>query len=165
MFIIPQNNSIKIPIQTNTFISPMALDPGNTPFYMLNNPLIRSPISYPNINNDPNLRKNMVNYFWNKLIDWFKESSLYKKILKNMYVVDNKVKMGIDNKPSDINNDTIKIVYILKEIINKKDLYDVLDKFCKINDVNYWDLQELHIKKYVKKYIYNKIKHLIINKN
>ena len=148
---------------TTTTISPMALNPISAPLYTLNDIVFKTPITYANVNNDPNLRRKMVKYFWHKIEQWLNNSSLYKKLYDNMYVVDNKIKFGVDNKPENTVNNIIKFEYIITEIINKKDLYDILDKFCKINNVNYWDLQELHVKDKVKKFIYSKIKNVILN--
>lgn len=158
-----QQPVLNVPLIANNIISPMAVNPGNAPFYMLDNLVFRSNIAVPNVNNDPNLRRNMVRYYWSKLKTWLTESSTYKKLYKYMYVVEgNKVKLGIDQKPESKANDIIKYDYIINDIINKKDLYNILDKFCKINNVNYWDLQEINVKNKLKKYIYVKIKHVLM---
>lgn len=160
---ITSNVLLNYPNMTTTTISPMALNPISAPLYTLNDIVFKTPITYANVNNDPNLRRKMVKYFWHKIEQWLNNSSLYKKLYDNMYVVDNKIKFGVDNKPENTVNNIIKFEYIITEIINKKDLYDILDKFCKINNVNYWDLQELHVKDKVKKFIYSKIKNVILN--
>ena len=160
---ITPNILLNYPNVINTTISPMALNPISAPLYTLNDIVFKTPITYPNVNNDPNLRKKMVKYYWHKIDYWLNNSSLYRKLYNNMYVVDDKVKFGVDNKPENTRNNLFKYEYIIKEIINKKDLYDILDKFCKINNVNYWDLQELHVKDKVKKFIYSKIKNVIHN--
>jgi len=153
---------INYPSIFNTKISPMALNPQYTPFYLLDNIVIPTKITYPNVNNDPELRKKMVRYYWNKINIWLKESNLYKQLYSKMYVVGDKINFGMDEKPENTRNNIIKYEYIIKEIINKKDLYNILDKFCKINDVNYWDLQDINIKNKVKNYIYNKINKVIL---
>ena len=160
---ITPNILLNYPNVINTSISPMALNPISAPLYTLNELIFKTPITYPNVNNDPNLRKKMVKYFWNKIEHWLNNSSLYKKLYEFMYVVDDNIKFGLDNKPENTRSNIIKYDYIIKEIIHKKDLYNVLDKFCKKYNVNYWDLQELHVKDKVKKFIYSKIKNVILN--
>ena len=169
----PQYNILEIPfLPINqpsylTNISPMAINPSNSiyynvnnPFnYPFNNPMFKTHNSYPNINNDPKLRKNMVNYYWNKINNWLNNSSLYKKILNNLIFINNKIEIGLDDKNNDMKTQLLKIEYILIHIINKKDLYNILDNFCKFNQINYWDLQEIDVKNKAKKFIYKKIKY------
>lgn len=160
------NNNIDIlfnyPGIYNTKISPMALNPSIPPFYLLDNVILPTKITYPNVNNDPNLRKKMVKYYWDKIKTWLNESNLYKNLYTKMYVVADKIKFGMDEKPESTKNNIIKYEYIITEIINKKDLYNILDKFCKYNDVNYWDLQDINIKKKLKNFIYNKINKVLL---
>ena len=144
-------------------INPMALQPITTPFYLLDKMVLPNKVSYLNVNNDPNLRKNMVKYFWKKINYWLNNSKLYKKIYNYMYVVGDKIKFGLDNNPEKTADKIIKYEYIVKDIINKKDLYDIIDKFCKLNNINYWELQDIHIKDKIKKYFYKKIKNVILN--
>ncbi len=151
------------PMALNPPVYPMNLNPIISPFYLLDNALLPNKISYSNVNNDPNLRKNMVKYFWKKIKSWLNNSKLYKKLYSNMYVINNKIKFGMDEKPENTANNIIKYEYIIKEIINKKDLYNVIDKFFKINNVNYWDLQTISIKDKIKKFIYYKINNVILN--
>ena len=148
----------------NTLVSPMALNPIApapliNPYYVASNALPGPYVAYNNVNNDPNLRKETVSFFWHKVLRWVKYSSSYTDLYTYIVLKDNKVLIARDNNPK--NNETehiMKYEFIIDEIIEKKDLYKILDKFCKINSVNWWDLKKDGVADKVKIYIHYRIK-------
>lgn len=122
---------------------------------------------YETIDNDPDVRKKMVNYYYDLIRDdWLLDD--LNDILNYFHYKDGKVEMihKIDEySPSNINKDTDKIAekkveFIEKNIFTKNDLKHVLRKFVKETSSK-WVLlpkNEFFLKKVIKEYILKDIR-------
>ena len=148
----------------NTFISPTALNPINpapliNPYYVVGNSLPGPYVAYKNVNSDVNLRKSTVKYFWQKVLRWVKYSSSYADLYEYLVVKGDKVMIAKDvTQKNNEAEHNLKYNFIIEEVIEKSDLYKILDKFCSINAVNWWDLQKDGVSDKVKIYIRYRIK-------
>ena len=113
------------------------------------------------VNNDPDLRRRITTYFYNKYIDNWLPFSFIKlqKYLKNENGKIDFIKnmSEYDNK---VDNDDLKIDFILDNIFGKHEIVKFLDKFVRNNNVNWYDLKTKHIDR-IKNDLYEKIKNLI----
>jgi hypothetical protein len=148
----------------NTYVSPTALTPYPlqplyNPLYLMNNILPRPFATYPNVNTDNKLRDSMVSYYWNKLVGWFKYSYKYQDLYNYLVMKGDKV---VVSKYQETKNDDkelqLKYNFLINEVIEESDLYTLLDKFCKINNVNWWDLKKDYAADKLKAYIHSRIK-------
>jgi len=120
------------------------------PIYNLNNQI--------NLNNNPELRDEMVNYFWNKLLFWIRYSSRYSNLYDYLVVDTKTINIKLDTNQNITDQEQIlKYNFLIENVIEKNDLYYILDKFCSINAVNWWDLRKNGIESKVKIYIHYKI--------
>ena len=131
-----------------------------TDISLMSRPIIRTNPSYPTVNNDPILRKKVVKYFFNKLVDdWLYGS--FSDVGKYVIVKDGKAEFSKITSESDNTMNDIKARYITEEIFTKHDLLEVIDKDVRKQNVNWFDLRTKH-KSDLKDYIHGKIKkHLI----
>ena len=94
--------------------------------YIIQQPIMQSYYEYQDVNKDPNLRIDVINFFFNKLLKWVKNDSLFKKY---------------ENKESSLNNKK-----------TKKRLYKLLRSFIKKNNKNWYDLRDNYL--FFKEYLY-----------
>mgnify|MGYP005627979049 CR=1 FL=1 len=99
-------------------------------------------ITYLDVNSDKNLRKKMINKFMNYLEEWILEDKKYLKLLQHFNVNGNKVNVSKKKSKRTYNNSKKNkiIKFILDEIIDKKDMKNILKKYVKKNKVNWYDL-------------------------
>lgn len=118
-------------------------------------PIFRTDPTIPDVNNDPDLRKRMTKYFYDKYkSDWVYGS--FSDLYKYLVVSNGEVKLGKSDDKDD-KNDNIKAEFLVKEIFSKYDMLELLDKYVHQKDVNWYDLRTKH-KTEVKDYIHRKIK-------
>ena len=152
------NSVIPTTFMSNPFMSnPIIPTIGISPII----PTYPNVVAYQDVNNDRNLKSQVLEYFYNKLLNnWLKYHfiDLYKMLtvsggkvmlIKNISDIDN-------NKNSDNN---IKYEYLIDNYLRKKDVYSLLSKFRKINNLNWWELKE-HSEK-VRMFIHHKVKQYI----
>ena len=181
----PLITSSTIPISTiisNSALLPTAFNPFITnsviPTSFISNPYMSNPViptigispiipTYPNfvayqdVNNDRNLKSQVLDYFYNKLLNnWLKYH--YIDLYQMLIVSNGKVMLikninDIDNNKNSDND--IKYDYLLDNYLRKKDVYSLLSKFRKINNLNWWQLKE-HSEK-VRMFIHHKVKQYI----
>lgn len=94
--------------------------------YIVQPPIMQSYYEYQDVNKDPDLRIDVINFFFNKLIKWIKHDDLFKKY---------------ENKESSLNNKK-----------TKKKLYKLLRSFIKKNKNNWYDLRDNYL--FFKEYLY-----------
>jgi hypothetical protein len=120
-----------------------------------------SVVSYQNVNTDPQLRSQVTDYFFSKLLkNWLRYH--YLELYQLVIVVDGKAKLiqNLADMEKNTKNvqaeDDIKFEFIVDNYITKNDLYKLLEKFRKENNLNWWDLK--HHQKEVRKFLQYKIK-------
>lgn len=113
-----------------------------------------------NVNNDPELRRRIVRYFFEKYsTTWlpFSFSKLQRylvsstngiEFIKNINEYDNEITNNISSG---------KIDFIIKNVFGKHEILVFLDKFVRMNNLNWYDLKTKHSDK-IKNDLYNKIK-------
>jgi hypothetical protein len=113
-----------------------------------------------NVNNDPELRRRIVRYFFEKYsTTWlpFSFSKLQRylvsstngiEFIKNINEYDNEITSNISSE---------KIDFIIKNVFGKHEILVFLDKFVRMNNLNWYDLKTKHSDK-IKNDLYNKIK-------
>lgn len=103
------------------------------------------------VNNDPELRKKVVKYFYGQVEAWmfggFRDLADYFTE-KNGTVTLGKSNDGMTSAKSD---------FILNEIISKSTILKILDKYVRRKNANWYDLKTKHYDS-VKSYIHTKIK-------
>ena len=172
-------------IRSNYALQPTAFNPfiynSVIPTTLMSNPYMSNPIiptigispiiptfpnvvAYQDINNDHNLKSQVVEYFYNKLLNnWLK----YHYIdLYHMLIVSNGRAVLIknindieNNKKNEKQDNDIKYEYLIDNYLRKKDLFSLLSKFRKINNINWWELKQ-HSEK-VRIFIHHKVKQYI----
>lgn len=121
------------------------------------------PIFYTNsrfsdVNNDPELRKKVVRYFFEKFATvWLPYSFLkLQKYLKNSNGEISFIKT-IGDYDKEVVNDDAKIEFILENVFSKHELLVFLDKFVNKYNANWYDLKTKHVEK-IKSDLYDKLK-------
>jgi hypothetical protein len=173
--------SINVPLQSNLVIpyiptvSSVMNIGANIPNSILSGyvmpqsiPLYPSVISYPDVNTNSDLRREVTEFFYNKVINnWLKYS--YIDLYQMFIIKGDKVEIihAIDdmktNTKSSADDNMKKYKYMVANIISKNDVYKLLEKFRKINNINWWDIKKYadKFKKFVEvkmvKYITNTI--------
>jgi len=130
--------------------------------------LMPSVVTYPDINSDKNLRHEIINYFYDKVVNnWLKYH--YLDIYQFFVVTGGKVSLVKDLKQIETNtkNDpseaALKHKYIVENYLTEEDVFHLLNKFRKRNNLNLWDLKKYsdevrnYISHKVKKYLKNQI--------
>ena len=114
--------------------------------------------TYSDVNNDPELRKRVVRYFFEKFSTvWLPYSYLkLQKYLKNTNGEISFIKT-IGDYDKEVVNDDAKIEFILENVFSKHELLVFLDKFVNKYNVNWYDLKTKHIEK-IKSELYDKLK-------
>jgi hypothetical protein len=154
------------PIPMTTVVSPTALVPTIFNPYVISplNPLIPrypSVVAYQDVNNDRNLKVQVVAYFYTKITNnWLKYH--YLDLYNMLHINNGKITIknnSNENNSKDDNENDIKCKYIINNYITKNDLLKLLSKFRKMNGLNWWDLRKYSDK--VRSYIHHKIKEAI----
>ena len=143
------------PVMTlNSDITP---EINSIPYY---NPLypmrLPNPNSYINVNDDPTLKNQMTKYFYEEFMYWLAKNERYNKLYFFISVKNNNIihEYDKDNKPDQ---KELKLKFLLN-LFNSHDIFDLLSKFCKDNNVNLWDLKKDGVKQPLRNYIYVHIK-------
>lgn len=113
--------------------------------------LIRTQPSYSDVNNDPDLRKRMVKYYYGKIEVWL--YGAFKDL--GSYVVEKNGEASLGK--GDVSMTPAKARYLMEKIIRKSVVLTILDKFVRRRNVNWFDLKEKHHSD-LKEYIYTKLK-------
>lgn len=129
-------------------------------------PIYPSVISYPDVNSNRELRRQVTEYFFDKVIkNWLKYHylSLYDLVVVSGGVASliKDVKHIETSSKSVPSENAIKYEFIIDNFLTKNDVYTLLDKFRKINQLNWWDLKH-HTDK-VRKYIEHKVKKYMLS--
>lgn len=121
------------------------------------------PIFYTNtvtsdVNNDPELRKKIVRFFYDKFCTVWLPYSFTKlqKYLKNENGKISFIKTASDYEQKIVNDDK-KIDFIIENIFTKHEMVRFLDKFVNKFNVNWYDLKTKHVDK-IKSDLYDKLK-------
>lgn len=117
------------------------------------------PSIYPvtDINNDPVMRKKIINYFYDAIDEiWIK--LYFYKILKLLKVVNGKVEIikSYNQVTSSDDDYKLKHNYLLNNILTKKRIGKLINSFRKIHNINWWDVKKNQNK--FAKYIYIQLK-------
>ena len=111
------------------------IDTKPSTYYIMPTPFIQSYYNYQDINQDPHLRIDVVNFFYDKLLKWVSSSSIYKKYRSHEdYIYNNKKKI-------------------------KYKLYKLLRFFVKKTNLNWYELRTNHF--IIKEFIKNKFNLLL----
>lgn len=124
------------------------------------NPLIPSVVTYPDVNSNSNLRREITEYFFDKLVNnWLKYHyvELYQMLQVNGEQVSlvKSIDQVASNNKSDPKENALKYQFLLINYFAKSDIYKLLDKFRKVNGVNWWDIK--HMSDDVRKFIQHKV--------
>lgn len=173
----PGNSTLTYPsliYPTSQIISATALTPSslipsvptissliNLSSYMPLQPIYPGVVSYPDVNANRELRQQVTDYFFDKVIrNWLKYHYL---ALYNLVTVSSGVASLIKdikhietNTRNDPSENAIKYEFIVDHFLTKNDVYVLLDKFRKLNRLNWWDLK--HHSDKVRKFIEHKVK-------
>lgn len=129
-------------------------------------PIYPSIISYQDVNSDHNLRRQVTEYFFDKLSkNWLKYH--YLELYQLVNVNNGTASLIKDMSQAETNNknipaeNSVKYTFIVDNYINKNDLYKLISRFRKMNNLNWWDLKKYSDK--VRHYILHKISKAIKN--
>jgi hypothetical protein len=144
--------STMFPVLTNPLATvPVLPTIGSVSTYPTLAPIIPSVISYQDVNSDGKMRQEMTNYYYDKIVNnWLRFH--YGDIYKLFVVSGNSVNLVKDlaeaeaNTKSDPASDTAKYHYLVDNYLSKKDVYKLIDKFRKINSINWWDVKQYNDK-------------------
>jgi hypothetical protein len=152
-----------------THISPLGtaaddlvLSPVNSILSAPYSPIGYNQVDYLNVNNDPDLIKNVTKYFFEKTMNaWMYsdfEDLLTFLVIKNnkVSVISNKKELENNKRDTDINLIEMKVDFITNHVMSKYDMKSFLKKYALKSGLDLWKLKEN--KSYVKKSIYKKIK-------
>jgi protoporphyrinogen oxidase len=153
----------------NQMINPI-INPIINPFYISDNDSEKSPLSYTSgplilntksnldVNDDPELRIRVTNYFYNKYHNIWLPFSFVK--LQKYLINDNdeiKFIKNIDEFEQKKENNDDKVEYIIKNIFGKHEMVKFLDRFVRKRNVNWYDLRTKHAD-IIKSELYDKLK-------
>jgi hypothetical protein len=93
----------------------------SVPTYYIIPPMIPSYYDYQDINQDPKLRIDVVNYYYHKLLKWVSSSSMYKEHREHK---------------DDLHENKNKV---------KKNIHKLLKYFVKQARINWYELRSNHI--------------------
>jgi hypothetical protein len=124
-------------------------------------------VVYTDINNDIEMRRKIVKYFYDIINDsWI--TYYFSDLFKYFIIENNNVKLvkSLNNLSNKDTNSLIKN-YILNKYFKRNNIEKLINKFRKINDINWWEVKKYQDK--FSKFIFSKLKyHLeskISNKN
>lgn len=116
---------------------------------------------YFNPNDDPELHKSVIHYFYKKLTDIWLTTSM-EKLLRFIKVEGGNPFIVRDYEEYKNNNDRgnqeKKIAYITERIFGKYDLEATLEKLSAEYLLNWYDMKHTH-SDFIKQTIYKKLKH------
>ena len=124
-------------------------------------PIYPSVISYPDVNYNRELRRQVTEYFFEKVVkNWLKYHYLdlynFVTVSNGIASLTKDIKTTDSSSKSDPSINAIKYEFIINNFLTKDDVYVLLNKFRKINQINWWDLK--HHSDKVRKYIEHKVK-------
>lgn len=126
--------------------------------------------SYPDLNQDPQIRNKLTKYFYYKTLDlWLYED--LDNLLKYLHVSGNKVDLVKNLEHLDTNESQeavdAKISFIEEALLNKDDMYKILKKIIKQSGIGFIDLpkNEYLVVDGVKHFLKNKFRDLISSKS
>lgn len=128
--------------------------------YPVTNQMYPSVISYPDVNSNEQVRKEITEYFFEKIVNnWLKYHyiELYHMLLVNgdkVSLVKDINQVNTNNK-NDSKENSLKYQFLLINYFAKNDIYKLLDKFRKANEINWWDIK--HSSDEVRKFIQHKV--------
>ena len=133
-------------------------DNNSDSFMFYQRPIFYSDQSKLDVNNDPELRRRMVRFIYDK----FKNSWLSYSFLKlQKYLTNNGTSIdfvkNINDYDKESTNDDKKVDFILENVFGKHEVLLFLDKFVKNHQVNWYDIKTKHIDR-VKSELYDKLK-------
>lgn len=121
-------------------------------------PLYPSVVSYPNVNSNNNLQSKVTEYFFDKILkNWLRFH--YLELYQLIKISNNKAELI--SKLSDLNvtksesENGLKYEFIVDNYLTMNDVRDLLTKFVKLNNINWWDLKK-HSEK-IRKFIQHKV--------
>lgn len=124
--------------------------------------LLPRPMMYSNtmsdVNNDPELRKKVVRYFYEKFISvWLPFTFI--KLQRYLNNTNDEISFirNIDDYEKKLVNDDRKIDFIIDNIFSKHELLVFLDKFVNKYNANWYDLKTKHAET-IKSELYDKLK-------
>ena len=120
-------------------------------------------VSYPDINNDIEMRRKIVNYFYNVINDsWI--TYYFSNLLKYFIIENNEIKLikSLNNLSDIKDNNSLKKNYILNKYLKKSNIERLINRFRKINDINWWEVKKYQDK--FAKYILAKLKYHLESK-
>jgi hypothetical protein len=128
------------------------------PSYLAPRPIFRTKNSFEGVNNDPELRKRVTSYFFDK----FKDDWIYSsfKDLGKYFDVSNGEIMFVKNLKEyskDMEMTKSKARFLTEEIFTKHNILNVIDKYVRHRNVNWYDLKSKH-RTDLKDYIHGKIR-------
>jgi hypothetical protein len=135
------------------------ITPGSLPNTVLA-PILPSVFASQDVNNDRNLREQVTNYFFDKLLkNWLKYHflELYQLVIVSNGTA-NLIKdmaQATTNTKNDATENSIKYTFLVDNYMTKKDIYTLISQFRKINGLNWWDIK--HYADKVRSYIKHKV--------
>ena len=165
LFTTPYNLPIPTSALYPSVFNPYVISPLNqlNPLNPLNPFIPRYPnvVAYQDVNNDRNLKVQVVAYFYTKIVNnWLRYH--YIDLYQMINVSGGKATLAkhISDSTSKNNSDQeIKCQYIIDNYLSRNDLLKILSKFRKMNGLNWWDLKSYSDK--VRLYVYHKLKDAI----
>ena len=160
--IIQQPIYVNDPYANSSLIITTSEDDNDYTFSAYAKPIFYNPTSY-DVNNDPELRKRVVRYFFDKYSTTWLPFSFIKL---QKYLVSSNGNIEFIKNINDYNKETIiekniipsdKIDFIIDNIFGKHEILVFLDKFVRINNVNWYDLKTKYNDK-IKSDLYDKLK-------
>jgi hypothetical protein len=116
-------------------------------------------VVYPDINNDYEMRRKITKYFYNIINDtWI--TYYFSSLFKYFIVENNTVKLAKTSNNKD--NDHMIKNYILNKYLKKTNVEKLINKFRKINNIDWWEVKK-HQDKFAK-FILSKLKNHLESK-
>lgn len=144
------------------------------PIITTTNPLVSFPI-HPSLdlNRDPNLHQMMTKYFYYKTLDkWLKKEKDMLELLNYLKVTDKGIEVVEPEKNnSQYDNQLVvdkKVDFIENNVLSKDDIYNILKKYVRETNTNWYDLEEkatYFIKEIIKKFIKKKFESALQRSN
>jgi len=116
--------------------------------------------TFNTVNDDPNLRKQITEYIYNKISkNWLQYH--YIDLYKYIYIENNQPFLikKIEDKNTETSNNNIKYNFILRKFFKKTHVYDLLKSFIHHHNINWWDIKKNSSE--FRHYLHKKIKHNI----
>ena len=140
----------------NKFPRPVLPPPPQIPY---NYPNV---VVYPDVNNDYEMRRKIAKYFYEVINEsWI--TYYFSSLFKYFVIENNNVKLvkSLDNLSNKDSNPMIKN-YILNKYFKRTNVEKLINKFRKINNINWWEVKK-HQDKFAK-FILSKLKNHLESK-